>query len=47
MNPSETKQREAICRLGASIFTRGLTPGTSGNVSVRVAEGWLMRPTNA
>jgi ribulose-5-phosphate 4-epimerase/fuculose-1-phosphate aldolase len=34
--------------LGASIFSRGLTFGSSGNISVRVAEGgWLMTPTNA
>ena len=46
MNPTETKAREAICRLGASIFTRGLTPGSSGNISVRVEDGWLMTPTN-
>jgi ribulose-5-phosphate 4-epimerase/fuculose-1-phosphate aldolase len=47
MNPAETKQREAICRFGASIFGRGLTPGSSGNISVRVDDGWLMTPTNA
>lgn len=46
MNPTEIKQREAICRLGASIFSRGLTPGSSGNISVRVDDGWLMTPTN-
>lgn len=46
MTPTETQQREAICRLGASIFTRRLTPGTSGNISVRVDDGWLMTPTN-
>ncbi|HEY5752301.1 MAG TPA: 3-oxo-tetronate 4-phosphate decarboxylase [Chthoniobacterales bacterium] len=46
MNPTEIKHREAICRLGASIFNRGLTPGTSGNISVRVDDGWLMTPTN-
>ena len=40
--------REAICRLGASIFARGLTFGSSGNISVRLQEGgWLMTPTNA
>jgi ribulose-5-phosphate 4-epimerase/fuculose-1-phosphate aldolase len=44
---NETKTREAICRLGASIFGRGLTPGSSGNISVRVDGGWLMTPTNA
>jgi ribulose-5-phosphate 4-epimerase/fuculose-1-phosphate aldolase len=47
MNPTERKAREAICRLGASIFSRGLTPGSSGNISVRIDDGWLMTPTNA
>jgi len=45
---TESAARDAICRLGASIFERGLTFGSSGNISVRVAEGgWLMTPTNA
>lgn len=45
---AETAARDAICRLGASIFSRGLTFGSSGNISVRVAEGgWVMTPTNA
>jgi 3-dehydro-4-phosphotetronate decarboxylase len=43
----EAQQREEICHLGASIFARGLTAGSSGNISVRVADGWLMTPTNA
>ena len=47
MNQTESNTREAICRLGASIFKRGLTPGTSGNISVRIDDGWLMTPTNA
>ena len=47
MNSTDTKTREAICRLGTSIFNRGLTPGSSGNISVRVDDGWLMTPTNA
>ena len=47
MNPTETKAREAICRFGASIFSRGLTPGSSGNISMRIDDGWLMTPTNA
>lgn len=42
----EAKLREEICRLGASIFGRGLTAGSSGNISARVADGWLMTPTN-
>jgi ribulose-5-phosphate 4-epimerase/fuculose-1-phosphate aldolase len=44
---SDTKTREAICAIGASIFDRGLTAGSSGNISVRVGDGWLMTPTNA
>jgi ribulose-5-phosphate 4-epimerase/fuculose-1-phosphate aldolase len=42
----ESAAREAICRLGASLFRRGLTFGASGNISVRLEDGWLMTPTN-
>ena len=44
---SEATEREAICRIGASIFARGLTAGSSGNISLRTGDGWLMTPTNA
>jgi ribulose-5-phosphate 4-epimerase/fuculose-1-phosphate aldolase len=44
--PSESKLREEICRLGESLFTRGLTFGSAGNISVRLEDGWLMTPTN-
>ena len=43
----EAKLREEICLLGKSMYDRGLTPGSSGNISVRLDEGWLMTPTNA
>jgi len=44
----ETKQREEICRLGRSLFERGLTPGSSGNISLRCDDGgFLVTPTNA
>jgi ribulose-5-phosphate 4-epimerase/fuculose-1-phosphate aldolase len=44
----ETKLREEICRFGRSLFERGLTPGSSGNISVRCDDGgWLVTPTNA
>jgi 3-dehydro-4-phosphotetronate decarboxylase len=44
----ETKLREEICRLARSLFERGLTPGSSGNISVRLDDGgWLVTPTNA
>ena len=43
----ENKVRDQICRVGASLFDRGLTAGSSGNISVRLADGgWLMTPTN-
>src|ERR1700740_891642 len=44
---NEGNLREAICSIGASIFARGLTAGSSGNISVRTGDGWLMTPTNA
>ncbi|WNV08227.1 aldolase [Tardiphaga sp. 709] len=45
---TDTKLREDICRLGLSLFDRGLTPGSSGNISVRCDDGgWLVSPTNA
>ena len=44
----ETKARDEVCRVGASLFQRGLTFGSSGNISVRLGDGgWLMTPTNA
>ncbi len=43
---SEAGLREDICRLGGSMFARGLTFGSSGNISVRLDDGWLMTPTN-
>ena len=46
MNQSEL--RDQICRFGRSLFERGLTPGSSGNISVRLDDGgWLVTPTNA
>ena len=45
---SETKVRDDICRLGRSLFERGLTPGSSGNISVRLDDGgYMVTPTNA
>jgi ribulose-5-phosphate 4-epimerase/fuculose-1-phosphate aldolase len=42
----ETVLRESIARYGKSMFERGLTFGSSGNISARTADGWLMTPTN-
>jgi ribulose-5-phosphate 4-epimerase/fuculose-1-phosphate aldolase len=45
---TETRLREQICLYGRSLFERGLTPGSSGNISVRLGDGgWLVTPTNA
>src|SRR6202011_2925858 len=45
---TESKIREEICRLGRSLFERGLTPGSSGNLSIRLDDGgWLVTPTNS
>jgi len=42
-----TRLREKLCACGNSLFARGLTFGTSGNLSVRLPDGgWLMTPTN-
>lgn len=44
----ETRQRDLIVKVGQSIFERGLTPGSTGNISVRLGDGrLLMTPTNA
>lgn len=39
--------REQICELGASLYSRGYTHGSTGNISVRSELGWLVTPTNA
>lgn len=44
---NETQLREDICRLGASIYERGLTHGSTGNVSAKCADGWLLTPTGS
>lgn len=42
---SETTARDEITKLAKSMFDRGLTFGSSGNISVRIDDGWLMTPT--
>jgi len=44
----ETKVRDEIASVGKSLFDRGLSPGSTGNISVRLSCGEvLMTPTNA
>ena len=45
LSTAESGAREAICAYGKSIFDRGLTSGSSGNLSVRLDDGFLMTPT--
>jgi ribulose-5-phosphate 4-epimerase/fuculose-1-phosphate aldolase len=44
---TETQLREQIVEFGRSLFERGLTGGSTGNISVRLDDGWLLTPTNA
>lgn len=44
---SEDEARADIVRWGASLFQRGLTPGSSGNICVRIDDGFLATPTNS
>jgi ribulose-5-phosphate 4-epimerase/fuculose-1-phosphate aldolase len=44
---NEQELRELMVAHGRSLAARGLSPGTSGNLSVRCGNGWLMTPTNA
>jgi len=42
MAEGEAKLREQICLLAKSIFDRGLTGGSTGNISARTADGGLL-----
>ncbi|MEF0941838.1 3-oxo-tetronate 4-phosphate decarboxylase [Rhizobium sp. BR 362] len=44
---SETQIRDQIAGYAKSLFDRGLTAGSTGNISVRVDDGWLMTPTGS
>ena len=44
---TENQLRDEIALLAASIYNRGLTFGSSGNISVRLEDGLLMTPTGA
>jgi 3-dehydro-4-phosphotetronate decarboxylase len=39
--------RASMVRWGRSLFERGLTAGSSGNLSARLDDGFLVTPTNA
>lgn len=45
MNEAET--RETLVRLSKSLFDRGFSVGSAGNISVALPDGFLITPTNS
>jgi ribulose-5-phosphate 4-epimerase/fuculose-1-phosphate aldolase len=43
----ESFLRDEICRVGRSLFERGYVHASAGNISVRLADGYLITPTDA
>ncbi|MDB5983050.1 MAG: class aldolase/adducin family protein [Pseudomonas sp.] len=43
----ENRLREEICDVGRSLYGRGYTVGSAGNISARLEDGWLITPTDA
>lgn len=44
---TEEQLREEICTVGKSLYERGYTVGSAGNISARLEDGWLITPTDA
>lgn len=44
---TENQLRDYIAGIGKSLYDRGFAHGSAGNISVKLAEGWLMTPTNS
>jgi 3-dehydro-4-phosphotetronate decarboxylase len=44
---NESRLREHITLIGASLYNRGLAHGSAGNISVRLDDGFLLTPTNS
>lgn len=47
ISANEQLLRELIVQQGRSLFERGLAAGSSGNISVRLEDGWLLTPTDS
>ena len=47
MTGAERAAREEIALLAASLFARGFSVGSAGNISVRLEDGFLISPTNS
>src|ERR1700750_227938 len=46
-NINEHETRVLLSELAASLFARGFSVGSAGNISVRLPDGFLMTPTNS
>lgn len=44
---SEPETRRLLVELAASLFARGFSVGSAGNISVRLDDGFLITPTNS
>jgi 3-dehydro-4-phosphotetronate decarboxylase len=44
---TDSALREAICDVARSLYDRGLTHGSTGNISARCEDGWLLTPTGS
>ncbi len=44
---NETQLRDDMTRLSRSLFERGYSVGSAGNISARLDDGWLITPTNS
>ena len=47
MTIKESQLREQIAELAKSLFDRGYTHGSTGNISAKLDDGWLLTPTNS
>lgn len=44
---NESALREEICTVGHSLYQRNYTVGSSGNISAKLDDGWLITPTDS
>jgi ribulose-5-phosphate 4-epimerase/fuculose-1-phosphate aldolase len=44
---TETQARDLMTKLAASLYARGFSVGSAGNISMRVEDGILITPTNS
>jgi ribulose-5-phosphate 4-epimerase/fuculose-1-phosphate aldolase len=44
---TENETRQLLVELAGSLFSRGFSVGSAGNISVRLSDGYLITPTNS